>query len=174
MKIVLVGFMGTGKSATGRVLARLLGLEFIDTDALVEARAGRDIASIFRCSGEAAFRRLEKEVIREAGARDGVVIATGGGALLDPANRACLARGALVVALTAAAAEIRRRLAADGGRRPLLPTGEHSAAVSLEALLARRRPCYETADVVVATDGKTPAAVAGEIAALAGPAGGRP
>ncbi|HWP34554.1 MAG TPA: shikimate kinase, partial [Thermodesulfobacteriota bacterium] len=88
--LVLVGLMGAGKSAVGRALAARLGRPFVDTDALVEARAGRPIPAIFAAGGEAAFRALEREVVAEVASRGGQVIATGGGAVVDPASRAAL------------------------------------------------------------------------------------
>src|SRR5512138_1935352 len=87
---VLVGFMGAGKSSVGRVVAGLLGAEFVDLDARIESAAGRSIAEIFASEGEGVFRGMEREAVREAVSVPGRVIAAGGGAFLDPGNRALL------------------------------------------------------------------------------------
>ena len=90
--IILVGFPGTGKTAIGREVARLHGWGFVDNDVEIVRRTGRPIEAIFAQDGEPAFRRMEREVLAEACARQGVVIATGGGAMVDPANRELLRR----------------------------------------------------------------------------------
>ena len=118
--IILTGFMGTGKSTVGRLLAERTGRGFIDTDELIVTRAGREIAHIFAESGEQVFREMEAEVAQELAGRPGLVIATGGRLMLDPANAAALGQDAHVVCLTATPAEILQRLADDGLRRPLL------------------------------------------------------
>ena len=90
--VVLIGFMGTGKTAVGKRVASRLGRRFVDTDVLIEERAGRSIPRIFAEGGEPAFRRLEAEVIAQVAAGDGRVVATGGGVVLSSANMACLRR----------------------------------------------------------------------------------
>lgn len=137
--IVLTGFMGTGKSVVGRAAARALGRPFVDMDAVLEERLGMSIADCFATRGEAAFRRAEAELLRELAGREGLVIATGGGALVPPANRQLLA-GATVILLECALPQLRRRLAGSKGR-PLLATGDPAAAIA--RLLAERRPAYE-------------------------------
>jgi shikimate kinase len=84
--VVLTGFMGTGKTTVGRMLAKRLGYEFVDTDGLIESRQARSVARIFEESGEASFRAMEKEVAAELSARERLVISTGGRMLLDPDN----------------------------------------------------------------------------------------
>ncbi|MGH9000821.1 MAG: shikimate kinase, partial [Acidimicrobiia bacterium] len=102
LHLVLVGMMGSGKSSVGRRLARRLGRSFVDTDQLVEARRGLPIAEIFAADGEAAFRALESSAVAEAlGASPPAVVAFGGGAILDPANRERARAGAVVVWLWA-------------------------------------------------------------------------
>ena len=113
--VVLIGFMGTGKTAVGRALAARLGLAFVDTDAVVEERDGRPVARIFAEDGEERFRRLESEAVASAGDRDGTVIATGGGVVLRPENMARLRRHGMVVALRAAPEAIVARVG-DGCR----------------------------------------------------------
>jgi shikimate kinase len=99
--MVLTGFMGTGKTAAGRVLSASLGFRFVDTDDLVRERAGMDIAVIFEREGEAGFRRREREAIASLAGREGLVIATGGGAVVDPENAAALRRLGPIVWLRA-------------------------------------------------------------------------
>src|SRR5512143_2336464 len=90
--IVLTGFMGTGKTTVGRLLAAQLGYEFVDTDVLIEARLGRPISQVFAELGEAAFRQMEADLAQELANREGLVISTGGRLMLDPANVAALSR----------------------------------------------------------------------------------
>lgn len=160
--VVLTGFMGTGKSTVGRLLAELLGFEFVDTDALIVERHG-PIPEIFARAGEAAFRRYEHGVAVELAARDGVVIATGGRLLLDPRNRDVLAASGRVFCLTAGLDTILARVAAEGiaHDRPLLAGPDVEARIS--ALLAERAEGYAQFEPVV-TDRRTAAEVAAEIA----------
>ncbi len=119
--IVLTGFMGTGKTTIGRAVARRLGLEFVDTDELIAARARKSISAIFATDGEAAFRQMEYQVCSELSAKQNLVIATGGGTLIDPENRKIAEQSSLVICLTASPQEIARRLQSlDIAIRPLL------------------------------------------------------
>lgn len=156
--IVLTGFMGTGKTSTGRALAALLNLEFVDMDETLEAREQSSIGEIFQAYGEAHFRARERDLVEELGKRKNLVIATGGGALLTSENRAAFAQ-AQVICLDAGVDEIMRRLngAVD---RPLL-AGDKRAEI--ERLLAQRQDAYAQISTHVNTDGKTPVAVAHEI-----------
>lgn len=160
MNIILTGFMGTGKTKVGRILARKLGLPFVDTDALIEERAGMAINKIFERYGEPHFRNLEKKVIKEVSAKDGVVIATGGGAFLDPENRAILKKKGVTVALLAEVKEIARRTAKDTDR-PLLKEGERQTRI--KTLLKKRLPYYRKADLCLDTTGKSPEKIVQEI-----------
>ncbi len=162
--VVLTGFMGTGKTSTGRLLADLLGLEFVDTDELIEQRHG-PIDDIFAQRGEAEFRALENEVATELGARSGLVIATGGRLMLDPKNHEALGRTGRIFCLTAAVDEIVARVTDDESEvvRPLL-TGPDPAG-RVRALLKERQPDYARF-AQVATDGSSPEEVAAEIAQL--------
>jgi shikimate kinase / 3-dehydroquinate synthase len=139
--------MGTGKSAVGRCVAARLGLSFVDTDAIVEARAGRTITRIFAEDGEAAFRRLEAAAVSEAGAADGAVIATGGGVPLRAKNMRALRRRGIIVSLTATAQAILARVGG-GAERPLLGADPTSAVARL---LADRDAAYRDADLVIDT-----------------------
>ena len=158
--IFLVGPMGSGKSAVGRRLARLLGRDFFDSDEVIEARTGVDILFIFEKEGEAGFRKREQAVIAEISARDGVIFATGGGAILLPENRALLAgRGTVIYLHTSVGQQLRRTR---GDKRPLLNQGRRKEV--LTELMAAREPLYrEVADLVVMTDGRSVAGVAAEI-----------
>lgn len=144
--IVLIGLMGAGKSTVGRALARRLGLEFADADEAIEAAAKRSISDIFAEYGEPEFRRLEREVIARLLAGPQKVIATGGGAPMDPDTRARIAATAvsvwLRVKLSTLAARTERRQ-----NRPLLAAGD--VKETLRRLLAEREPVYSQADLTV-------------------------
>ena len=147
--VFLVGLMGAGKTTIGRILARKLGKRFIDSDHEIEARTGATIPWIFEIEGEASFRRREAEVIRDLTAQDGIVLATGGGAVLDPENRAYLAQRGHVIYLRASVSSIMLRTAHDKNR-PLLQTADPRK--KLEELTALREPLYrEIADLVIDT-----------------------
>ena len=159
--VVLVGFMGSGKSSVGRELARRFGAPFVDVDERIEAEAGCRIRDLFSREGEPAFRVREKAALRDALTVKGRVIASGGGAFADEENRALLRSYAPVVYLEAAVETLLERLAGDLGR-PLLRGGDREEVV--RELLSRREPGYRTADVTVRTDGRTVEDVAGQVA----------
>lgn len=158
--VVLTGFMGTGKSSVGRLLAARLGLTFIDTDELIARRAGRPVAAIFSDEGEDAFRAREAAVARELAGQKGLVIATGGGMLVDTDNAAALSAGNALFCLQASPEEIVRRLQDEQEARPLLAGTEPAARV--EELLARRQAAYARF-TPIDTEGKSPAEVAATI-----------
>ncbi len=155
--IVITGFMGTGKTTVGQTLARKLNREFVDMDAMIEARAGMSIPQLFQRRGEAEFRALERQAAYELALRNGLVIATGGGALLDDDMRETMTNSGLVVCLNASKADIRERLA-ENKNRPL--------AAGWEALFEARQAAYARMPYQILTTGKSPAEIAGEIAAL--------
>jgi len=158
--IVLTGFMGTGKSTVGQLLADELHFEWIDTDALIESRYG-SIAEMFAANGEEAFRDIESAVAAELAASSGLVISSGGRMMLDPANAALFRDRARVFCLTATAAEVLRRVAAQGGSpRPLL-AGDHPAD-RIAALLEERAFAYGQFEQI-ATDGMSPEEVVHEL-----------
>jgi len=159
--VVLVGFMGSGKSSVGRELARRFGAPFVDVDERIESAAGCPIRDLFAREGEPAFRGREKAALHEVLSVKGCVIATGGGAFADGENQALLRSYAPVVYLEAAVETLLERLAGDLGR-PLL-RGEDREEVVRE-LLSRRVPGYRTADVTVRTDGRTVEEVARQVA----------
>lgn len=138
--IFLVGMMGAGKTTIGRCLARLLGREFVDLDHELEARCGVRVSLIFDIEGEEGFRKRETTLLDECSRRRGIVLATGGGAILAPENRRFLRERGVVVYLKTNADELYRRVARDRSR-PLLQTADPRA--SLRALLEQREPLYE-------------------------------
>jgi shikimate kinase len=159
--IVLVGPMGSGKSAVGRALAARLGLDFADSDTEIEARTGVDIAYIFEREGEAGFRAREADVLDELTRRRGWVIATGGGAVGSELTRARLRERSRVVYLRTSVNQQLSRTRRSG-HRPLLQNDDPRG--TLERLAALRAPWYEeVADVTVDTDGRKVATVVGEI-----------
>jgi len=147
--IFLVGLMGAGKTTVGRALAKKLNRRFIDSDHEIEARTGASIPLIFEIEGEAGFRQREAEVIRDLTAQQGIVLATGGGAILSPENRACLKAGGVVIYLRASITSILQRTSHDKSR-PLLQTADPRQR--LEELARVREPLYlEVADLVIET-----------------------
>jgi len=161
--IILTGFMGTGKSTVGRLLAARLGWRFVDTDALIEARQGQSVAAIFREQGEAAFRRMEATLALELAAEKNLVIASGGKFMLAAENARVLSANH-VFCLTATPEEILARIITDGpARRPLLAGADPAAAIG--RLLAERAAAYGRFPAI-STSGKTPDEIANEILAL--------
>jgi shikimate kinase len=159
--IFLVGPMGAGKTTVGRRLAELRGMTFFDSDHEVEQRTGVDIAFIFEKEGEAGFRKREKQVIAELTTGHGLVLATGGGAVLDPDNRQHLAGRGFVVYLRASVEHQLRRTGRTESR-PLLQTGDPRE--TLERLFGIRDPLYrEVADLVIDADGGNARNLAQEI-----------
>jgi len=160
--IVLVGFMGSGKSTVGRLLAERLGRPFVDMDEEIERREGRPIPEIFARDGEAAFRRLERALVRELAARSGLVIAAGGGVVVDPENVTDFGRTGLVACLAVSPATVLARVGQDP-HRPLLQGGDPLARIV--ALLEKRRALYGAIPFRVDTDGLAPGAVAERVLA---------
>ncbi|MDP2794234.1 MAG: shikimate kinase [Sulfurisoma sp.] len=147
--LCLVGMMGAGKTTVGRQLAKKLGRRFVDADHEIEAQTGVSIPTIFEIEGEAGFRRREAETIEALTRESGLVLATGGGAVLDPANRRRLGESGLVVYLRVLPLALYERTRHDRNR-PLLQVADPLA--KLEELFAQRDPLYrEVADVVVDT-----------------------
>ena len=159
--VFLIGPMGAGKSAVGRQLARLLHLDFVDSDDEIERRTGVDVPFIFEKEGEAGFRKREASAIDDLSRREGIVLATGGGAIIDPQNRNHLgARGFVVYLHTSVDQQLSRTR--KGRERPMIANDDPRA--SLEKLMAEREPLYrEIADLTVDTDGRKVKAVADEI-----------
>jgi shikimate kinase len=147
--IALIGFMGTGKSSVGRMLARDLDFEFLDTDEWIEEHAGKTISRIFAEEGEPAFRDLEGQVVTELASRSRLVIATGGGLGANPAHLAALREHALVVCLWASPESIWQRVRTQS-HRPLLR--DPDPLQKIRVLLAQREPVYRQADVLLNTE----------------------
>lgn len=158
--IVLTGFMGTGKSSVGGELARRLQWGFVDTDALIEARCGRTIAHLFAEKGEVAFRDWEAAVAQELEQETGLVIATGGGMMVNPQNAAALSYNNLILCLTADPATILARVQQMPGERPLLNTPDPLARIT--TLLHERAPVYNRYPAINTT-GKSTSQIADEI-----------
>jgi shikimate kinase len=148
--LFLIGPMGSGKSAVGKQLSRLLRLPFYDSDIEIERRTGVDVPYIFEKEGEAGFRQRESETIEALTAMEQIVLATGGGAVLLPENRRMLAERGRVVYLKTSVAQQAERVR-QGRARPLLSNVDPAA--KLEALMELRAPLYlEIADITVVTD----------------------
>ncbi|MBR2225692.1 MAG: shikimate kinase [Bacteroidales bacterium] len=160
MMITLTGFMGSGKTTVGKVLADFLGCPFMDLDDLIVKKAGKSIPEIFAQDGESAFRQLEARLLRqtvEKYTENTVVLALGGGAVTAPASAALLREKTVCIYLRASLETLLQRLEGETAGRPL-------ADASLADRLAAREPIYEeTAHVIIDTDGLTPDEVADEI-----------
>lgn len=141
--VALIGFMGTGKNAVGKVLAEKLNKEFVELDLLIEQKAGKSIPEIFRQDGEVTFRELEIEVAKEVSGRKNLVIACGGGVVLNKINIDRLGKEAVMVYLTASPDVILKRTLNDRDTRPLLDVSDKAAEI--RELLSFRRPFYERA-----------------------------
>lgn len=158
--IILTGFMGTGKTSVGKRLAKELNLKFIDTDVLIEKEAGICINEIFARFGEAYFRRLESKVINEVSSDENMIIATGGGAVINPTNLLVLKKNGMLICLTASIDVILSRIGS-GDERPLISEGDKKETIS--NLLKVREPFYKKADFIVDTTTKSIKEVVKEI-----------
>ena len=170
INIVLTGFMGAGKTAVGREVASRLGRPFVDMDDTIVARAQMSVPDIFARHGEAHFRQLERDVICELAEKRGLVIATGGGALVDAANRELMVRTSLVICLAASVSAIEERLGGDGSR-PLLAGDD--ARQRIADLLSERAAAYAEVLYRIDTTGRSVAEVADDVITFArqGPLG---
>ena len=146
--IALTGFMGCGKTAVGRVVAKLSGFEFLDTDQFIEEHVGMSIPRIFEEHGEETFRRYEREVITRLAERNNTVIATGGGLLVDHDHMDTIKQYSMVFCLWASSESIWRRVK-DQSHRPLLQTEDPKQRIS--DLMEERKPAYGRADMLVNT-----------------------
>jgi shikimate kinase len=149
VNIALIGFMGTGKTSVGRLVAELLRFEYLDTDELIQTQTGRSINGIFETDGEPAFRALEQKVVEGLTGHAKTVIATGGGLPLNPKNLASLKSHALVVSLWSSPEKIWERVRHQS-HRPLLH--DDNPQVTIRELLAAREPFYKQADVLLNTE----------------------
>ena len=149
VNIALIGFMGTGKTSVGRLVADLLRFDFIDTDELIQTGTGRSITDIFTKDGEAAFRKLESKTVSDLSSRTKTVISIGGGLSVNPENLASLKTHALVVCLWSSPEKIWERVRHQS-HRPLLHDKDPQAKI--RELLAAREPFYKQADVLLNTE----------------------
>lgn len=149
MNIVLIGFMGTGKTVIGRILAKKLKMKFRDTDLLIEKKEGRSIAKIFSENGEEYFRKLEREVIKVVSRENNAVVSTGGGVVLSQGNMKQLRRNGVIVCLKSKPKVILERIKHQKGSRPLL--NKPNPLKEIKSILKERAPYYMQADFVVDT-----------------------
>ena len=166
--IILVGFMGSGKTVVGKALARLTGRSMVDADEELVRRDGRPISQIFQEDGEAAFRVLERSVIGDLCSQSGTIIAAGGGSFLDPNNRELMLASGRVVCLSARPETILQRISqtqgsdnSTGGKAPVRPLlAGHDPLARIKDLLAQRAQAYALAHHTIETDDLTPDQVA--------------
>lgn len=161
--ITLVGFMGTGKTTVGRILADKLGYRFIDVDEEIEREQGVSITHIFSEMGEPYFRQLERVMIKTLSLREGLVISAGGGAVVDESNIEAMKQGGTLVCLTAGPDEIMKRVG-KSNNRPLLQVPDPMAKIM--ELMSKREPFYRKADFMVDTTMMTAEEVAGVVIRL--------
>ncbi len=167
MNLILCGMMGAGKTTIGIKIAERTGRRWYDTDGLIVDKHGK-ISDIFEYYGEAHFRKLETEIIKELVQKDNLVISTGGGLVLKKENNEILQRNGKIVFLRANLETLAKRLKVDG-ERPLLQTSTENIRERLARLMKERSPVYEhVADYIVDVDGKTPEEIAQEIVLLTG------
>jgi shikimate kinase len=160
VNLALIGFMGTGKTSVGRLVAELLDFEYFDTDEMIQAATGKTVAEIFKNDGEKNFRALEEKVVAELASRAKTVIATGGGLPTNSANLKSLKTHALVVCLWASPEKIWERVK-NQSHRPLLHDANPQAKI--RELLAAREPFYKQADVLLNTELRSVREVAQQI-----------
>lgn len=158
--VVLTGFMGTGKTEVGKILSQRLGFLFVDVDTEIEKEEGMKITEIFKKYGEPRFREIEADVIKRISDKEGLVISTGGGAVLRKENMDNLRRKGIIVCLTASAETILKRTS-NSDDRPLLQVEDPLKRI--KELLEFRKPYYEKADIMIDTEGRSPIEVAEEI-----------
>ena len=154
MNIAIYGFMGVGKTTIGKLLADMLGYDFVDMDEEIEKREGIPISDIFRVKGESRFRELESRLVKELSQNDGLIIACGGGAIADIKNAEILLKSSRMVYLTASIEEIIERTYNDNSR-PLLKVNNPEKVAS--EIFEQRKPVYtKYAEITVDTTGMTP------------------
>ena len=160
--VILTGFMGTGKSSLGKLLATKLGRPFVDIDKKIEAEQKLSIPKIFERFGEEHFRKLEKVAVKELSERRGLVIATGGGTIKDEENLRLLKNSGVLICLTTEPEEIFNRTARRG-ERPVLDGGGNERLETIKKLLAERKKFYDCADYQVDTTEWSPIQIIDEI-----------
>ncbi len=151
--IVLVGFMGTGKTTVGRILAQRRDMEFVDMDCVIEEQAGKPVSQIFADEGEPHFRKIESQLVQQLSRRSGLVIGAGGGVVLDPENIRAFGESGTVVCLTASPETILERVESDSGR-PLLEDGDKKQRII--ELLSSRKQLYDAISLRIDTTSMSP------------------
>jgi len=167
--IYLIGFSGSGKSATGKKLSKILNMPLIEMDRQIEEREGKRIDEIFTVKGEKYFRKLESEVLKTAALNGGHVVATGGGAPISRSNRDLMVRTGLVIRLTATPEEIHKRISANNTKinqpvRPIL--GQNISIKKIKDMITEREPAYAFSEYIIDTSGKDTSTVANTFATL--------
>lgn len=160
--LILIGFMGTGKTSLGKLLANRLGRGFVDLDQKIEREAGMTIPKIFELHGEKYFRELEKKAVREVSGRRNLVIATGGGTVKDAENVSLLKNSGVIICLTTEPEEIFRRTERRG-ERPVLDGGGEERLATIKKLLAEREIFYSQADYTIDTTDWSPLQIMNDI-----------
>ncbi len=163
--VYLVGFMGTGKTVVGKLLADELGREFIEMDALIEKEQKKSISRIFAEEGEAYFRGLEHKLLKNLSLKSDLIVSCGGGLVCNPANLALLKKSGVLICLSASAEEISQRTKKHTSR-PLLNV--NNRIEKIKELLEKRKSCYDQADYKVDTDKLQPGEVASKIEEILG------
>lgn len=163
--IILVGFMGTGKTTVGKIIAAKAGMTFVDSDSVIEEKAGKKVSRIFAEDGEPRFREMERDAVLELSRRQNLVIGAGGGVVLNPANIADFSRSGTVVCLSAAPEAILGRVEGDKSR-PLLEDGDKKTRIL--NLLKSRRKLYDAIPLQVDTTELAPEQVAEKVLGLVG------
>ena len=160
--IYLTGFMGTGKSVVGKVLGERLEKSFVDLDARIVKASGKSVAEIFAAKGEKGFRKLERAALEKTARKNGLVVALGGGALIDKRNRALVEKTGILVKLSCSRRELVRRLRPSRFSRPILAGGRLDDRV--RSLLRQRKSAHGDAQMTISTTNRSTAAVAAAIA----------
>jgi shikimate kinase len=163
VNLYLIGFMGVGKSAVGRYLARLLDMRFIDSDKAIEEKVGMSIPSIFETQGEAAFRKMEREFMEDGHPEHGCVVSCGGGLPIEPGMRELILSKGVVVCLFASEKTIIRRTSANN-KRPMLNVEDPTTRI--RQLMAKRMPIYMKTGTGISTENRNLPEVAGHIARI--------
>lgn len=158
--IILIGFMGTGKTAVGRELSRLLNMKLIDVDTEIEKSEKMTINEIFERFGEARFRDIETDMVKKVAQNKNVIISTGGGVVLRAENMESLKKNGIIVCLTASPEKIFERIS-NNSDRPLLRVED--PLKKIKELLTFREPFYKKAEIMIDTDDKNPLQIAEEI-----------
>ncbi|SDG45038.1 shikimate kinase [Selenomonas sp. WCT3] len=154
--VILIGFMGTGKTSTGKMLASKLGCAFIDMDQKIEEEAGRRIPEIFAQQGEEHFRQLERELVERLSARRNAVISTGGGTVKNPANVAAFKKSGIIICLSASVDAVLERTKRHGTRPVLDQADQGDRRKAVESLMEERKTLYQQADFTIDTSDLSP------------------